>query len=132
MGVITTGYLLVNSWTDWKRKEIDLVWTAGVFVLMTFVYIEKGQQLYWSGLLPGLCLWAVSLWKSSQIGRGDGLVVMGIGWIEGLENVWLVLQTGILLAAGAGLFLLILGKGKEKKLPFVPFLFAGYLLQLAN
>ena len=25
MGVLTTGYLMVNSWTDWRRKEVDMV-----------------------------------------------------------------------------------------------------------
>lgn len=83
MGVLTTGYLMVNSWTDWRRKEVDIVWTVAVFVLTAFIYVGTDQKLCWSGLLPGICLWLASLWRSDQIGSGDGIVLMGIGWIQG-------------------------------------------------
>lgn len=56
MGVLTTGYLMVNSWTDWRRKEVDIVWTVAVFVLTAFIYVGTDQKLCWSGLLPGICL----------------------------------------------------------------------------
>ena len=84
MGVLTTGYLMVNSWTDWRRKEVDIVWTVAVFVLTAFIYVGTDQKLCWSGLLPGICLWLASLWRSDQIGSGDGIVLMGIG--EPLDN----------------------------------------------
>ena len=84
MGVLTTGYLMVNSWTDWRRKEVDIVWTVAVFVLTAFIYVGTDQKLCWSGLLPGICLWLASLWRSDQIGSGDGIVLMGIGWIQGI------------------------------------------------
>ena len=77
MGVLTTGYLMVNSWTDWRRKEVDIVWTVAVFVLTAFIYVGTDQKLCWSGLLPGICLWLASLWRSDQIGSGDGIVLMG-------------------------------------------------------
>ena len=77
MGVLTTGYLMVNSWTDWRRKEVDIVWTVAVFILTAFIYVGTDQKLCWSGLLPGICLWLASLWRSDQIGSGDGIVLMG-------------------------------------------------------
>ncbi len=52
MGVLTTGYLMVNSWTDWRRKEVDIVWTVAVFILTAFIYVGTDQKLCWSGLLP--------------------------------------------------------------------------------
>ena len=45
MGVLTTGYLMVNSWTDWRRKEVDIVWTVAVFVLTAFIYLGTDQKL---------------------------------------------------------------------------------------
>ena len=86
MGVLTTGYLMVNSWTDWRRKEVDIVWTVAVFVLTAFIYVGTDQKLCWSGLLQGICLWLASLWRSDQIGSGDGIVLMGIGWIQGIQQ----------------------------------------------
>ena len=105
MGVLTTGYLMVNSWTDWRRKEVDIVWTVAVFVLLA------------------------SLWRSDQIGSGDGIVLMGIGWIQGIQQACVIFQTAILLAAAVGVCMLALGMGRKKELPFVPFLLAGYLVQ---
>ena len=60
---------------------------------------------------------------------GDGIVLMGIGWIQGIQQVCMIFQTAILLAAGAGICMLALGKGRKKEIPFVPFLLAGYLIQ---
>ena len=74
-------------------------------------------------------LWLASLWKPGQIGSGDGIVLMGIGWIQGIQQVCMIFQTAILLAAGAGICMLALGKGRKKEIPFVPFLLAGYLIQ---
>ena len=67
--------------------------------------------------------------KPGQIGSGDGIVLMGIGWIQGIQQVCMIFQTAILLAAGAGICMLALGKGRKKEIPFVPFLLAGYLIQ---
>ena len=129
MGVLTTGYLMVNSWTDWRRKEVDIVWTVAVFILTAFIYVGTDQKLCWSGLLPGICLWLISLWRSDQIGSGDGVVLMGIGWIQGIQQACVIFQTAILLAAAVGVCMLALGMGRKKELPFVPFLLAGYLVQ---
>ena len=106
MGVLTTGYLMVNSWTDWRRKEVDIVWTVAVFVLTAFIYVGTDQKLCWSGLLPGICLWLASLWRSDQIGSGDGIVLMGIGWIQGIQQACVIFQTAILLAAAVGVCLI--------------------------
>ena len=70
-----------------------------------------------------------TLWRSDQIGSGDGIVLMGIGWIQGIQQACVIFQTAILLAAAVGVCMLALGMGRKKELPFVPFLLAGYLVQ---
>ena len=64
-----------------------------------------------------------------EIGSGDGIVLMGIGWIQGIQQACVIFQTAILLAAAVGVCMLALGMGRKKELPFVPFLLAGYLVQ---
>lgn len=129
MDLLTTGYLMVNSWTDWRKKEIDIVWTVAFFVLTAFIYIRSDRQPCWSGVLPGVCLWIASMWKPEQIGNGDGFILMGIGWIKGLKQTCLIFQNALLLAAVAGMCMLVMGMGRRKEIPFVPFLLAGYLMQ---
>lgn len=128
MAVLTTGYLMINSWTDWRKKEIDIVWTVAVFILTAFLYIKTGKALYWSGILPGIGLWMISLWKPEQIGSGDGMILMGIGWIEGIRRACMIFQNAILLAAVPAICMLVRGE-KKREIPFVPFLLAGYLIQ---
>ena len=60
MGVLTTGYLMVNSWTDWRRKEVDIVWTVASFC-SDGVYICRNRSetlLEWSssGNLSVACI----------------------------------------------------------------------------
>ena len=89
MGVLTTGYLMVNSWTDWRRKEVDIVWTVAVFVLtasVACIIVEVGsdRKRRWNcadgdrmdpGNTAGMCDFSDS---DSSGGSGWGLHV-GIG-----------------------------------------------------
>ena len=59
----------------------------------------------------------------------SNIVLMGIGWIQGIQQACVIFQTAILLAAAFGVCMLALGMGRKKELPFVPFLLAGYLVQ---
>ena len=56
-------------------------------------------------------------------------MLMGIGWIQGIQQACVIFQTAILLAAAVGVCMLALGMGRKKEFPFVPFLLAGYLVQ---
>ena len=94
------------------------------------VYICRNRSetlLEWSssGNLSVACI----IWRSDQIGSGDGIVLMGIGWIQGIQQACVIFQTAILLAAAVGVCMLALGMGRKKELPFIPFLLAGYLVQ---
>ena len=119
MGVLTTGYLMVNSWTDWRRKKWRLG-GRGSFVLTAFIYVGTDQKLCWSGLLPGICLWLASLWRSDQIGSGDGIVLMGIGWIRNTAGMCDFFRQRSFWRQRLGSACWH-WEWEEKELPFVPF-----------
>lgn len=129
VNMLTISYLGVNAWTDWRRKEIDLRYTAGFMFLVTVYNLWREIPLNWIGLFPGVCLWGLSLVKKEEIGDGDGSVVMSLGWAVGLETLWKVLAMGFLLAGTAGLLVLATERKKSAEIPFVPFLLISFLMK---
>ena len=130
MNILLSGYLLVNAWTDFKRKEIDLLYTLIVIgVGIVCKYMVQGTH-YWEGMIPGMLLIGFSLVWREHIGIGDGVVVMAFGWMCGLSFACEVLVCGFLLAGGMGILCCVIGKKKDIELPFVPFFLGSYLLNL--
>ena len=84
------------------------------------------------GTLPGFFLLTVGWSTRQQVGYGDGIVLLVIGIYLGFSASLSILLTALLLIAPVSLFYIVCRKaGRKKQLPFVPFLFAGYLLWLA-
>lgn len=129
MNYLTAGYLAVNAWTDWKKREIDCRYTVIFIVCVLALQLYKKESLYWMGLMPGFCLWVLSFWKKNSIGSGDGIVVAALGWALGIEKIWEIIVGGFLLAGVFGMFMWILGKSKETELAFIPFLLIGYVME---
>ncbi|NCB91775.1 MAG: hypothetical protein EOM40_04280 [Clostridia bacterium] len=125
-------YLLINTWTDIRRREIHLIYTFVFAVILLGYYLWIGRMPDWMGMCPGICLWALACWKKDRIGHGDGAVVSVMGLALGNAEIWEVVTGGFLLAGAAGILLMILGKGKEYELPFVPFLMISFLLGKAG
>lgn len=91
----------------------------------------NGWEIFYA-LLPGVLLVAAAFATREKIGYGDGLFVLALGLLEGGNSCFADLLTGLILVAFAGIFLLILRKGgKNKAVPFIPFLLISHMLNLA-
>ena len=125
--------LAANSILDLWKREILLKLT--IFTGLggcLWQLLEKGQGgnslwgLFFS-MLPGLLLLGLSKATGGKIGLGDGLVIWAGGiWLD-FFAIFQVLLVGLLLAAVFSAFLLVANSGK-KEIPFVPFVFAAFLL----
>lgn len=79
--------------------------------------------------LPGVIALILSYITREQIGYGDGLLLLAMGGCLGLRQVMMIV--GIALGASfvVSVALVLLRKaGRNQKLPFVPFLFAGWIM----
>ncbi|MDE7185029.1 MAG: prepilin peptidase [Lachnospiraceae bacterium] len=81
------------------------------------------------GLAVGLSIIGLSVISKEQIGKGDGLVLAAVGIAFGARRCFLVLCIASFLMCMTAIGLLFLRRGsRQTRLPFLPALFAGYLL----
>lgn len=86
-----------------------------------------------AGTLPGIFLLTVGWATGQEVGYGDGIVLLVIGIYLGFSAGISIFLTALLLITPVSLFYIACKKaGRRKKLPFIPFLLAGYLLWLAT
>ena len=138
---ITAVLLAANSISDIRRKEILLLPTilagaAGAVRILLGTGSPAGLSAdtgrLWqllAALFPGMCLMGISAASGGRIGMGDALVVCAAGTWAGAEPILSGLFLAFLLVPAAAL-LLRSRKKRVKELPFIPFLCAGFLIQV--
>lgn len=128
--IFTLLFLLVSGWKDWKKHEISLLITAG-FALTGIAVSVVGQRELQDLLVPagiGLIFLALGILTGGALGMGDGWILLALGTMLRTGEYIRMLCLGMLSAAAwAGVLLMICKKDRKTEIPFVPFLFLGYL-----
>ena len=127
------GVLAGFSAYDLKYKKIPVAAVAllGVVVLLFRLFMKTGIGELILGVLPGIFLLFLAVCTRESIGIGDGLVLCTIGLFTGLKPAVGILGMALILASLLAMVLLILRRaGRRTALPFLPCLWAGYLLSL--
>lgn len=130
MKILTLIYLLINSWTDIKYRLIDMRCTIVYFGITSLILIYQKESFLGMGCLPGAFLCFLSFITKRHIGVGDGVMVLVIGCIVGLEEILYILQLGFIIAAIWGILLVLKRVRKGYSIPFAPCLLVGYLISL--
>lgn len=119
---------------DIKKRRIT-VWYLPIFgglgVVLQAISQNRSVAEIFLGVGVGLAICLLSRCTGGSIGAGDGLILTVTGiFLGGSANVEL-LMTGLLYAAVFSLGILIFGKkNRRQEIPFVPFLFLGYLTMI--
>ena len=117
----------IGSYMDIKTREIPN-WIS-VIVAMTAVINFRLDNLW--GLIVAVIFFSVAL-ATGKIGGGDVKLIAALSVVCGLWGSFALLlfaQISMLVFyAGKYIFCKINGKTAEKSLPFVPFIFIGYLV----
>lgn len=121
---------------DWRRKEISaavvVLFGAFGFGLSVFADGRSFMQVF-AGMVPGAVLAALSEASRGQIGMGDGFLILAAGCYFGFWEICGIFFLGSLLAGLTGIFLLLfLGRKRNDRLPFAPFVLFSYILWLAG
>lgn len=127
--------LCVMSAEDIRKRTIPLWMLAGCCAALGMYPLWRlartgGLEVrnVTGALLPGIVLLAVSV-LTHKAGYADGIVLLFLGMACGAERIVQVFLCSLLLMSGVSI-LLFLGKKVQKTtaLPFLPFLFAGWLI----
>lgn len=133
--IILGAMLLACSVQDIRKKKIFL-WVIAAGGLLTGACLPFSGGFSFldilGGIAVGACVIAISLATGGKIGLGDGFLLcatgLGLGFWGNLELFGLAL----FLAASVSILLLLLRLADRKKsIPFVPFVFLGYLILAA-
>lgn len=131
MDYIAGVYFLIEGIRDIRRKQIHpgICLCFGIFGLIgSIVQGRGGMSLFMAGLPGCICL-MISLCSRQAIGYGDGIFLCGLGMIYTLEEMVFMCMIALFLAGTTGLVLLVVFQRNGKnEIPFVPFLFAGWIL----
>lgn len=118
-----------NSFTDLRIRRINFRFSCICAFCGVLLCISAGKNplAVSCALIPGIFMTAAGIFAKEQIGLGDGLVIL-------ISGLFLTLPEVLSVCAAASLFSLIpagilfLRRNKNAKIPFVPFLLAGYVL----
>lgn len=128
LGVATTAPSAIQ---DIKEKRIRILpCLVGIILGIVFNLIgEKGIAAVFGGLVPGAFLLLCSAVSREAVGCGDGVILMAIGSIIGGVYGAMALMDALIVSGLVSLVLLTVKKaGRSTTIPFVPFLFAGFVI----
>lgn len=130
---IALGILLLSlAIEDFRKKKIMVLPVAAAFLLgILHLAINDSLELKSAigGAGIGVILCILSWVTKKQIGLGDGLVTAVMGIYMGMKFTLLSLCMAFFLVSPTALILCCLKKVKKKdRLPFIPFLFLGYVI----
>lgn len=130
--LLAASGLVINTILDVKFKKISIRVTV-IYGLLGIVFqIVKQTVGLWmlSSLFPGLIAILLARVTGEKIGYGDGLLILAMGCYFTISELSYICMTAVCMAGVVALlFLVVLKKSKDYAIPFVPFLFWGYVLE---
>ena len=135
--IFTALWLGMLAGMDVRRKNVPvwLLTLGGIFMTLSSVYEGwKGRpeisELFWS-VLPGVALLVLAV-LTKKAGWADGAVLLLLGIYTGSRICIISFGLSMFFISIVSLALLAFRNvNKNTKLPFLPFLYAGYMFQAA-
>ena len=133
--VILSFWLGILAMFDlrWKRVPIWLLAVGGIIMTAMSFYQYKCEikgiaELIW-GWIPGALLLLMAV-VTKKAGIADGIVLLLLSMSLDYRECIVSFVFSFLFMSFVSLLLLVLGKVKgNSKLPYIPFLLAGYMVQ---
>lgn len=127
--ILTLAGLSFLSIEDIRTKQVPVtgILLLGMGLLLCRLW-ERTEFLPMAlGVVPGLLAMLLAVATKEQIGLGDGLVLVALGFGNDMVKVISMLCAAFFLAGIWAVLLLVIKKtGKKQSFPFLPFLLAGY------
>lgn len=133
--IIIGVMLLLCVIKDIKKKEISCIAVILGVMGIIFVFVINGDISLWNmagGSVVGITMMLISKISKGQVGMGDGVVLVATGLGLGLWNNLILLMYALFFVAVFSAVLLIRKKNTRKDtIPFMPFLFLGFICTIS-
>lgn len=133
--IILSIWLGILAVSDLRRKRVP-VWLLAVSgIIMTIMSFSQCKweikgvaELVW-GWIPGAFLLLLAV-TTKKAGIADGIVLLLLNMSLGYRECFVSFVLSFLFMSFVSLLLLVLGEVKgSSKIPYLPFLLAGYMVQ---
>ena len=115
---------------DIRFKSINISAGFALAAAMTGFSLWQGSDAAKMviGCIPGVVAAVLSGVTHGKLGLGDAIVILAVGIWCGIDKTGLIMMIALVCAALTAAVLLIIKKATRKTaLPFIPFIFAGYI-----
>lgn len=131
------AFFLVLTWLayqDCREKRVNLcvIFISGAAALPVQVIAGRYTAVnLTAGIGVGVAVCLFSAVTKGKIGMGDGFVIILGGIFLGFEQNLALCMAALYFAGAAALFIFFIKKGgKNYRMPFVPFLWLAYVVNL--
>ncbi len=134
IGFVLVGVILgIQSFWDVKDREIlvRLSLLGALIGIIVDLLVKRSLLSVMFAILPGVTLLVLSRITREAIGYGDGILILVMGFFYRVNDVLSIILLAFVLAGLVGLFLLVILRKKGKyEIPFVPFLFVAWMVDI--
>ena len=133
--IIITGYLLLGTWQDIKKRKISrnyLLFGGILGAVIRIISYRKENLIFAEWLVaffPGIIILVIAKLTKEKMGVGDGYILMVLANYMNLWEICMLLQTAIIFTSLFALLLICNRKvSKEYPIPFLPFLWIAHMV----
>lgn len=127
--IIFLGFIIPQALIDYKRKVVYILPNIILAVSFQILMVSEGIYERFIAIIPGLIVVFLSLLFKESIGLGDGIIFLAVGCLIGFNQTVRIMMISFLVSGLFSIVYLLIKKGTRKdKLPFVPFILVGILL----
>lgn len=131
MDIMAGICLLIQGIWDIRTKEIPSWISIGLGSCSLFYSLcsHREWESFGLALIPGVICLLVGFCTRQAVGYGDGILLCSLAMLYSLEELMGFLVIAFLCAGIVGLILLVVfHKSGKYELPFVPYLFIGWMM----
>ena len=125
-------FLGMMSLFDLKSHKLPVVYVAFALlsaVSVRIIFNDVPLRTYITASVIGVIFIFISCFSNERIGYGDSFIILFIGILLGFENLMFILFASFIMCSLTGIVIMCVNKSyKNICLPFVPFLFASFVL----
>ena len=128
--IIFAAGLLIGAVVDYRTKSLSVIYLYAMVIMGIILGMAEQNGFSYEillGFIPGIVIIILAFVSKEKIGYGDGILLLSIGMFLGYFNCMIIMLYSLLFSALISIIVFIKRRNRREEIPFVPFLFLGYV-----